>query len=492
MSMHGAVRPQRDLLRANLRSVPILLAFAIGLPGCGNTARSGAESTATKKTGPAAANEKTPPAPVSDETRALLDLVPADAGFIGYIDSPESFWRMWMQSLAFAPEMQPHADALDQELKEFIFERIGLDFSAVRTVVAFNRGDSVALVASGLRGTLPGKTKATYRDTALVWLDEGDELLAAQRGDMVVIGDEEGIRATLDVQAKKAESLPAQGGALWQLVEQRCMRGAMAMAFTAEYVKDPEIQAQMAEQGVERACMQVGQTGVDFVAEGDGAKLSAFVEMVDMLIDATARELADERREATAADRDFEDGMAAIIAYHFFNGMTALFTPKVSGNRLELSVAAPEGNQAMLMAAVVGVLAAIAIPAFQKYVNKSKTAEADQFVKKIYDGARHHHITKGWLPPSVGPSPQAPCCPDKCQPDPSLWRDPAWIALQFSIDDPHYYSYEFINSGSEFTVRATGDLDCDGFFSTFEMIGTINQQGGIAGSAAMRRVDELE
>ena len=63
------------------------------------------------------------------------------------------------------------------------------------------------------------------------------------------------------------------------------------------------------------------------------------------------------------------------------------------------------------------------------------------------------------------------------------------------MDDPHYYRYEFISSGvstsAEFTARAQGDLDCDGIESTYEMYGTVGDQGP-AGSGTQWRNKELE
>ena len=45
----------------------------------------------------------------------------------------------------------------------------------------------------------------------------------------------------------------------------------------------------------------------------------------------------------------------------------------------------------MIVVAIIGILAAVAIPAFSKYIRKSKTSEASQFVKKVYDGARAYY-----------------------------------------------------------------------------------------------------
>ncbi len=92
-------------------------------------------------------------------------------------------------------------------------------------------------------------------------------------------------------------------------------------------------------------------------------------------------------------------------------------------------------------------------------------------------------------------------------PDPTLWQDPTWVALQFSVDDPHYYSYAYEVNGNaapgsqaptdgsnNYTAYAYGDLDCDGNYSTFAMYGEINAEysDGPAGSAALSREKELE
>ena len=144
-------------------------------------------------------------------------------------------------------------------------------------------------------------------------------------------------------------------------------------------------------------------------------------------------------------------------------------------------------------------------------VEKSKTAEAREFVKKLYDGARAYYMdpnyARGSITPipsqfptlSVGPTPPlGTCCSQggKCEPSASQWDHETWTALLFSVDDPHYYSYTYITPDpfTEFTVRANGDLDCDGEYSTFEMLGFINAEysDGPARSAGVARVRELE
>jgi type IV pilus assembly protein PilA len=166
----------------------------------------------------------------------------------------------------------------------------------------------------------------------------------------------------------------------------------------------------------------------------------------------------------------------------------------------------------MIVVAIIGILAAVAIPAFMKYIKKSKTTEARQFVKKIYDGARAYYMDQNYqrgsfntipkqFPASAaaGLTPSSPtaCC-EKCAPDANLWTDETWVVLQFSVDDPHYYAYNYQLSGAAtvgpYTASAQGDLDCDGQTSTFEMYGVINSQysDGPSGNAGIYRAQELE
>ena len=179
----------------------------------------------------------------------------------------------------------------------------------------------------------------------------------------------------------------------------------------------------------------------------------------------------------------------------------------------------------MIVVAIIGILAAVAIPAFMKYIKKSKTSEAREFVKKIYDGARSYYMDPNYQGQTIGNSimpPQFPaseavdpamgaCCvapnSGKCAPVKTLWETPGWTALQFAVDDPHYYSYQYDSTGNaavgtpaptdgtnNYTAWAFGDLDCDGEYSTFSMYGEVNAtfSDGPAGSAALQRTDELE
>jgi type II secretory pathway pseudopilin PulG len=163
----------------------------------------------------------------------------------------------------------------------------------------------------------------------------------------------------------------------------------------------------------------------------------------------------------------------------------------------------------MIVVAIIGILASIAIPVFSAYTRRAKTSEASVQLQKIYTSARaYFHDSPGGagmtqIPPqfpgSVGLTPVATCClgdvSRRCSPTPADWTDPTWIELNFSMLDPHYYRYQYDSSGvgndAIFTARAFGDLDCDGTLSTFEMIGTA-LMGDSVGSAHVRRIRPLE
>src|SRR5580765_1403349 len=83
----------------------------------------------------------------------------------------------------------------------------------------------------------------------------------------------------------------------------------------------------------------------------------------------------------------------------------------------------------MIVVAIIGILAAVAIPAFMKYIRRSKTIEATMNIRKLFDSSvayfkgEHATPTGGILPeyfPSSEPTTPAlgSCCGqpgDKCQ-----------------------------------------------------------------------------
>jgi type IV pilus assembly protein PilA len=195
----------------------------------------------------------------------------------------------------------------------------------------------------------------------------------------------------------------------------------------------------------------------------------------------------------------------------------------------------------MIVVAILGILAAIAIPALTKYMRRSKTSEARVQIAKVFDGAsayfNEEHVGRGavgLLGGSGSISAQAPHrCPQltqaantssagetpttdcntgpggRCVPAKtpsgagyyglSLWSDNAvWNGLNFQQEQAHYFHYNFkyanITTGfgsCQFTAQAFGDLDADTTFSTFERSGSADQNG-VNAAAGLYIADEVE
>ena len=142
---------------------------------------------------------------------------------------------------------------------------------------------------------------------------------------------------------------------------------------------------------------------------------------------------------------------------------------------------------------VLGILAAIAIPAFTKYMRRSKTAEARVKIATMTDSLAEFHIENGRCPGDGQPQGRAGLTPPRsaacsrppngrCDPSDGDWQNnPVWRELNFAPDGPHYFHYDFRwaeeNGMCMFTAQAFGDLDDDGVFSTFERSGAADENG---------------
>ena len=150
----------------------------------------------------------------------------------------------------------------------------------------------------------------------------------------------------------------------------------------------------------------------------------------------------------------------------------------------------------MIVVVILGILAAVAIPAFTRYVKRSKTAEATGNISKIYQGQVSYYqasqerstlasFVNATAMPSTSPSNV------KYTPNVAQWvSDANWNAVSFSLDTGHYYQYVCPGDTATFSARAVGNIDGDGSNSTFERIGTVTA-GEVQGSQ-IRISNELE
>jgi len=150
----------------------------------------------------------------------------------------------------------------------------------------------------------------------------------------------------------------------------------------------------------------------------------------------------------------------------------------------------------MIVVAIIGVLAALAIYCVSRYLKHSKTAEATRNLGSIETGSKNsfqqetdtsgsgvgpfvHRFcnTAAIKPPSTGVPSAA-----KVKAPAADWNDPTWVCLKFSINEPQFYQYSYTSNsgtgtGATYTAIANGDLDGNGTQSTFTLTGAGSPTG---------------
>jgi type IV pilus assembly protein PilA len=161
----------------------------------------------------------------------------------------------------------------------------------------------------------------------------------------------------------------------------------------------------------------------------------------------------------------------------------------------------------MIVVAIVGILAVLAVYGVRRYITNSKTAEARNSIGQIakdavtaFEGERMAPavLTEGTSASNIrslcqtGNTKAVPAAVPKAQKTQSKraeWSDPAdvndatwgqkgWPCLKYEMTAPQYYQYAYTAAGSAAngstcTVEAQGDLDGNGTNSTFDQYGSI-------------------
>ena len=139
----------------------------------------------------------------------------------------------------------------------------------------------------------------------------------------------------------------------------------------------------------------------------------------------------------------------------------------------------------MIVVAIIGILAAIAIPAFLDYMNKGKKTEASLNLDNMEKKIKTFHIEKARLPVTAGLFPGTTACASTSG---KILKQPqsAWVGgfqeMQFHIDEDLLFQYQWTQTGPTTGGNgvAIGDLDCDGTPMTYSLIITITEGNVVA------------
>lgn len=131
--------------------------------------------------------------------------------------------------------------------------------------------------------------------------------------------------------------------------------------------------------------------------------------------------------------------------------------------------------------AVIGMLAAVAVPAFMDYMKKSKKTESALQLNKLAKNLKAYAAVNSALPKVSAPlTPAKSCCEfpgARCETTAADWAVPAWQELEFMIPEPHLFRYSFESDGTKAVALAVGDLDCDGTEITYKLEATLLGNG---------------
>jgi type IV pilus assembly protein PilA len=165
----------------------------------------------------------------------------------------------------------------------------------------------------------------------------------------------------------------------------------------------------------------------------------------------------------------------------------------------------------MIVVAIIGILAAIALPAFLGYVKRSKTSEATSNLKALFTGATTYYsqerTTQGIAATSGGS-----CIVDPVAATPGMAGAdkrtfnfagvPTFSDLGFTVSDPFYFDYTVfqagmsacmaIPAGAVYSFRAEGNLDGAGATSLFELSVGVNAQNELYRAPGFYVQNELE
>ncbi len=164
----------------------------------------------------------------------------------------------------------------------------------------------------------------------------------------------------------------------------------------------------------------------------------------------------------------------------------------------------------MIVVAILGILAAIAIPQFTAYIARSKAVEATTNLNSMFKGAASyysdsHKISGTGVDAVFGSHCTVASAAGSVVPgvDKKTWTTgDTWEALDFRVPDLVYYNYTITtgtpgcagdpNEDEVYTMTANGNLDGDSEMSTFNLYVGSNQDNDLYHASDFEKIEETE
>ena len=410
-----------------------------------------------------------------------------------------------------------NGDEVREELAGLSEEHLGVDLlKAERGLfwVAPKKNAQAVWLEGDFDGELEGEGKnREHQGVEMYKIDEGVWAASLEGG--IVIGNKRGVKWTIDVAEGERDPLSETDiGAFHTDALDRVDDGPFVVSM---YLEDLVSRNKELE-GLEAAAASFGSDGdYSLVILGEEEVLEKGIELFEENQDDLISEL--EKGLEKAERRSNAEAIVALTLLKYkAEDLQSLFTYEHSGDAITA-----EGTAGGFAAAYLAVAAVVAVPAFIKYMRRAKTTEAIDQLDKMYKSASNYYtaprVARGTgakidcqFPRSQRLTPDVRnlnCCGGKldrdndnrCDVDTTQWTTATWSALNFQMNDQHYFGYAFESSGTlaaaKFTARAHADLDCDGTLSTFERYGYGDETASHAecsmkGSSAFYKNNETE
>ena len=383
---------------------------------------------------------------------------------------------------------------LKAELGTFLRNTLGVDLTEMKGLVFYvsNWTKPAATIFLRMDGPPPLKGPAAGEHRGIKKVRIADKWLAASLPRGIVLGNQAGVEQAIDLSKGQGKPL-AKVSSLSRMMEDDYQGTQIIIG--ADLSNLPDAEAQVREMvnkfGVRTLFWSWDQEQrLNLEVRGDPAKLPALKALL-MTLARVQLERLRATKDQIVLQGELMPGVSSMVGYHLALKALDEVEPQVKGGAMTVSYKMPALESPYYLTAVAGILAAVAIPAFVKYVRKAKTVEATEGLDKIRIGARAFFqadlyskrgklLPRAFPPSSKGWTPAQGCCgqnKQKCEPAPGIWDGVPWRALQFSMAESHYYQYRFTSAGkgkdATFTAEARGDLDCDGEFSSYKIMGGV-------------------